>query len=301
MTPSHRSGIVTEVPAILTATYESWRDDRTMRLGAGIAYYGLFSLTSVVAVSIGLLRVVGRSETVEVAMTEQLQGLFGAEAAASVQAVFERVDGTAGSVVGLFGLGSLLVTGSLLFLALEDAMHQIWGVPVRVGLRSSMRRRLISLVVLMGASVTLVLSFAVQAAATLFEKVLPGSAPSLEAIGALMTNAVTWSLLAGAVALLFKYLPSVEVSWRIAILAAIVTAVFLVIGTALIGWYLRTVGANSLGGAASTPLAVLTWIYYEAQIVLAGVQLSKILQRRRTTGRTSPTPVSERGATSSGT
>jgi membrane protein len=267
-----------------------------MRLGAGIAYYGLFSLSSVVAVSLGLVRVVGRSETVEEAMTEQLEGIFGAEAAASVQTLFERVDGSAGTVVGLFGLGSLLVTGSLLFLALEDAIHQIWDVPVKAGLRSSMRRRLISLVVLLGASLTLVLSFAVQAAASLFEKLLPGSTPSLDALAAVMTNAMTWSLLAGAVVLLFKYLPSVEVGWWNAFIAAVATALFLVIGTALIGWYLRTVGAKSLGGAASTPLAILTWIYYEAQIVLAGVQLSKILQQRRTIGRPSATPVADHGA-----
>jgi membrane protein len=280
VTSERRSAGINAVPAIVTAVYASWRDDRTMRLGAGIAYYGLFSLSSVVAVSLGLLRVVGRNATVEEAMTEQLEGLFGADAAASVQALFERVDGSAGTVVGLFGLASLLVTGSLLFLALEDAMHQIWDVPVRVGLRSTMRRRLISLVVLIGASVTLVLSFAVQAAASLFEKLLPGSAPGLDALAAFMTNAMTWTLLAGAVALLFKYLPSVEVSWRNAVVAAIATAALLVVGTALIGWYLRTIGANSLGGAVSTPLAVLTWIYYEAQIVLAGVQLTKVLQRR---------------------
>jgi membrane protein len=281
VTPSGRPRIVLDVREILTATYESWRDDRTMRLGAGIAYYGLFSLSSVVAVSLGLVRVVGRSATVEEAMTEQLEAIFGADAATSVQTMFEQVDGSAGTLVGLFGLGSLLVTGSLLFLALEDAIHQIWDVPVKAGLRSSMRRRLISLVVLLGASLTLVLSFAVQAAASVFDKLLPGSTPSLDALAAVMTNAMSWLLLVGAVVLLFKYLPSVEVSWRNAFIAAVATALFLVIGTALIGWYLRTVGAGSLGGAASTPLAVLTWIYYEAQIVLAGVQLSKILQRRR--------------------
>jgi membrane protein len=284
VTPARRSTIIFDVRGVLTATYESWRDDRTMRIGAGIAYYGLFSLSSVVAVSLGLVRVVGRSRTVEDAMTEQLEAVFGADAAASVVTLFEQVDGSAGTVAGLVGLASLLVTGSLLFLALEDAMHQIWDVPVRAGLRSTMRRRLISLVVLMGASLTLVLSFAVQAAASLFDKLLPGSAPGLEA-------------LAAAVALLFKYLPSVEVGWRSAIVAAVATSLFLVIGTALIGWYLRTVGVGSLGGAASTPLAVLTWIYYEAQIVLAGVQLSKVLQRRRTTRATSPTQITDRVAT----
>jgi uncharacterized BrkB/YihY/UPF0761 family membrane protein len=45
----------------------------------------------------------------------------------------------------------------------------------------------------------------------------------------------------------------------------------------MIGWYLRTVGASSLSGAASTPIIILVWIYYEAQILLAGVHLSRVL------------------------
>jgi membrane protein len=262
---------------VVRATYDGWRDDRTIRLGAGLAYYGLFSLTSVVAVAFGLLRIVGRNGTLEAELTDRITELGGAQAADAVGEAFNRLDGSAGTTVGLVGLGSLLITGSLFFLALEDAIHQIWDVPVRVGLRSSMRRRLISLVVLLGAAATLVLALAVQAASSVLERFVPGSAPGLELLSTLLTSAASWSVLAGALVLLFKYLPTVDVAWRPMLVAAVVTSAFIVIGTALIGWYLRTVGASSLGGVASTPLAVLVWIYYEAQILLAGIQLSKVL------------------------
>ena len=88
-------------------------------------------------------------------------------------------------------------------------------------------------------------------------------------------------MLGGALLLLFRYLPTIEVPWRIAFVGALVTAAFLTVGTSLIGWYLRTIGASSLSGAASTPIAVLLWIYYEAQILLAGVQLTHVLDERR--------------------
>jgi len=45
----------------------------------------------------------------------------------------------------------------------------------------------------------------------------------------------------------------------------------------LIAWYLRTVGASSLGGVAATPIAILLWIYYEAQILLVGAQFASVL------------------------
>ncbi|MAT07048.1 MAG: hypothetical protein CL424_18600 [Acidimicrobiaceae bacterium] len=269
--------VFVDVREIVRDTYESWRDDRTIRLGAGLAYYGLFSLTSVIGVAIGLLRIFGRSAAVEEDLTARVVEAAGPDAADTVSGLFGQLDGSTGSSIGLVGLGSLLITGSLFFLALEDAFHQIWDVPVRSGIKSTMRRRLISLAVLLGAAATIVVALAVQAAASLLERFVPGSAPGLEALSSLFASVMSWSVLVVALTLLFKYLPTIAVPWRPIIIAAVVTSAFLVIGTALIGLYLRTVGASSLGGVASTPVAVLLWIYYEAQILLAGVQLSRIL------------------------
>lgn len=265
---------------VVTTTYESWRGHRTIRLGAGLAYYGLFSLSSVLAVAVGLLRIVGRSDAVEEALTERVAELAGASGVEAVGAFVSSLDGPSGTSIGVVGLVSLLVTGSLFFLALEDAIHQIWDIPVRSGLRSTMRRRLVSLAVLLGAALTLVTALAVQAASSLFERFLPGSAPGLVSLATAISNVLGWSVLAGALVLLFKYLPSVDVPWRSTIVAAVVTSALLVVGTALIAWYLRTVGASSVGGVASTPIAVLLWIYYEAQILLVGVHLGRVLAER---------------------
>lgn len=277
MTDLSPGAIVRSVRDIVMETYESWRNDRTIRLGAGLAYYGLFSLTSVIAVALGLLRIFGRSATVEDELTGRMVEAAGPDAAGAVTSFFDQLDGGAGTSIGLIGIGSLLVTGSLFFLALEDAFHQIWDVPVRSGLRSTVRRRLISLAVLLGAASTIVVALAVQAAAGLLERFVPGSAPGLQALASVFASLMSWGVLVVALTLLFKYLPTIGVPWRPIIIAALVTSAFLVIGTALIGWYLRTVGASSVGGVASTPVAVLLWIYYEAQILLAGVQLSRVL------------------------
>jgi len=51
----------------------------------------------------------------------------------------------------------------------EDALNQIWGVPVRHGIRTTVRRRLVSLLVLLGAVATLVAALAVQAVTAVFE------------------------------------------------------------------------------------------------------------------------------------
>jgi uncharacterized BrkB/YihY/UPF0761 family membrane protein len=34
------------------ATYQEWRNDRTIRLGAGLAYYGLFAIVPLISLSL---------------------------------------------------------------------------------------------------------------------------------------------------------------------------------------------------------------------------------------------------------
>lgn len=150
---------------------------------------------------------------------------------------------------------------------------------MRSGFRSSLRRRLISFLILLGAATTLVLSLAVQALSSVFDRFLPHSVWGLDLLSDVLSMSMGWAVLAGALALLFRYLPSVDVGWKGPLIGSLVTSAFLVVGTTLIGIYLRTVGASSLGGVASTPIMILLWIYYEAQILLAGVHLSQTLSR----------------------
>jgi membrane protein len=271
---------VRSVVELGSTTYRSWRADRTIRLGAGLAYYGLFSLASILTLTLGIIRLVGSRAEVEEFLADQfvdLLGEVGVDVAAEVNAA---IDGAGATSLGVVGFVSLLVTGSLFFLALEDALNQIWGVPVGVGIWTTIRRRATAFLVLLAAAATLVLSFAVQAIAVIAEALLPGSPERVDALGALLANGLSWAVLAAAVVLVFRYLPSVQVGWRSVVVGGVATSALLIVGTAVIGWYLRTYGATSVTGAAASVIAVLAWIYYEAQILLAGAQFTKALDSR---------------------
>ena len=265
------------------ATYQAWRDDRTIRLGAGLAYYGLFSLASVFSISLWMVQVLSSRADVENFLATALEDALGDAAPDAATTISNALDQVSGGSLGLVGLVSLLITGSLFFLALEDALNQIWGVPVRHGIRWTIRRRLTSFLVLFGAASAIILSVAVQAVTSLVERIIPGSLGS-NALGSLMATGLGLLVLVVAVILLLLFLPSADVSRRAAIVSGVVTAGLLVVGTALIGWYLRTFGATSVTGAAASILAILFWIFYEAQILLAGAQLSKVLTLRRSDG-----------------
>ena len=113
-------------------TYEQWRDHRTIRLGAGLAYYGLFALVPMLAVALALAGLSISQDDVQSYLAEQLSALFGVDADTVAGALADVLDGS-GTLAGLgaVGVASLFLTASLLVLALQDAFNTIWERPVR--------------------------------------------------------------------------------------------------------------------------------------------------------------------------
>jgi membrane protein len=267
-------------------TYQSWREDRTIRLGAGLAYYALFTIFPFFALTAALAEPLFGAADTQAYISERMSGL-GIENAevASASLTDELTDRTTQISMEIIGAASLIFAASLLFLALSDAVKTIWDVPVAEGMWNSIRRRLLSFAMVLIASLALVVSFALSAIVGAAEAFIPESLVFIEGLDQMLVNILSWGGLGLLVTLLFRFLSPVRVPWRFAIAAGGATAVLLVIGTAGVGWYLREFGGSSLTGAFGAILALLTWVYFEAQILLSGVQLSKVLTLRQSRSR----------------
>ncbi len=263
-------------------TYQSWRNHRTIRLGAGLAYYGLFAIVPILAVALSLAGLFIAQTDVQAYLAGQLSDLLGLDAdqvATAVAAVLDDSGSLTG--LGLVGAASLLLTASLLVIALQDAFNTIWERPVRSGIRQTVLRRLVAFVVVAGAGAVIVVSFAINAVTSLLGRLVPDAA-FFQSIEELFGLAASWALAIGVIALLFRYLTDVRVPWVPSIVGGVVTAAMLAIGTVLVGAYLRRYAAASLAGATGSVFLVLLWIYYVAQIVLVGAELTRVLSHRLT-------------------
>lgn len=110
---------------------------------------------------------------------------------------------------------------------------------------------------------------------------MPGRVGILETLSPVISGLASWVALVGALAMLFRYIGPVRVHWSVAIPSAATSAFLLYLGTVAFGWYLNQFGGSSVTGAFGALLAALSFVYYESQIVLAGVQLVKVLTQRR--------------------
>jgi len=76
-------------------------------------------------------------------------------------------------------------------------------------------------------------------------------------------------------ALVFTIVPDVKIDWRHVWPGALATAVLFTLGRYLIGLYLGRAAVGSSYGAAGSLIAVLVWVYYSAQILFFGAELTQ--------------------------
>ena len=280
MLPSRVRHATSSIVGLLTETYGEWRRHRTIRLGAGLAYYGLFAFVPVLAVSLSLAGFFFQKEDVQEYLAGQLADILGSDSAEVSSVIAGVLDGFDSLLsLGIVGAVSLVFTASLLVLALQDALNTIWERPVRAGLRTTVARRVLAFFVVVGAGGVLMVSFALNAVTALFGRMVPDVAV-VESLGELIGTAGSWALGIGVIALLFRYLTDMRVPWRGVLPGAAVTALLVAVGTVAIGAYLRRYASTSLLGATGSVFLVLIWIYYEAQIILAGAEFTRMLAKR---------------------
>jgi membrane protein len=119
--------------------------------------------------------------------------------------------------------------------------------------------------------VSLALSALVTAFGSLLAQYLPGAPIILRSLEFL----VSFLVVTGLFAMIYKVLPSARIEWRDVWVGAAVTSLLFWIGKYLIGLYLARSAVASPFGAAGTLVVVIVWVYYSAQIFFLGAEFTR--------------------------
>jgi membrane protein len=203
----------------------------------------------------------------------------GETGARAVQALIESANRPAlGVVASAIGIGILLVGASGAFVELQGALNKIWKVQRRsesiwLGV---IRERFLSFGLVLGLGflllVSLVVSAALGAVGHFIAPLLPWPVFLLESVNSFLSLGVIALLLA----LIFKYLPDTEIAWSDVWIGAAVASLLLTTGKGLMGLYLSRSTVASAYGAAASLVIILTWVYYSAQILLLGAEVTHV-------------------------
>jgi membrane protein len=276
MTPSPPSPSGARLRSLMIETWDSWRTHRTLRVGAGLAYYTLFGIVPFLSLSVFLANLAFSTAEIRARLDEALTSLLGTEQAEGLAASLGEVmgDPAVGSSTGVVGIVSLVLASGLVLAALQDAMDIIFEAPVERTVTGTLRRRLFlfALVVVLSSAILLALVFESIVGGLIRFLTLDRLAPDLAGL-ILSTRVVSLALIVVAATLLYRLLPRTQPPWRTALLGAAIATAIGALATVGVSYYLSTLGSTSIQGAAGGIVLVLTLVFAWCQVLLAGAEL----------------------------
>jgi membrane protein len=250
------------------AVRQKYAEDQGGYLAATITYYGFFSIFPLLLVLVTLLGFAlqgdpGLQRRILSTALEQLP-IVGSD----------NIKGLTGSTLALV-LGTLaaLWAGMGVFLAAENAMNHLWGVPFRRR-PDFLRARLRALLLL------LLLGGGALAATALGGLVAFGSGlgPAAKVGAAVLSTLLDFGLFWVA----FRVLTAQELAWRClrggAIAAAVAYEGLQVLGGYYVGHVLK--GAHQTYGTFGAVIGLLSWLYLGAHVTLLAAEANVVGSRR---------------------
>jgi membrane protein len=276
---------------LLKDAASEWWDDKAPRLGAALAFYTALSLSPLLLILVAITGLAYGEESARAALVTQAREAVGPDGAKVIELMVAHAPSRSGSVVAaLVGFATLLFSATGLLIELQDALNTVWEAPPRPGgVWSAVKDRLLSFAVICLLGLLLVASLVLNAVLAGLGDALhaywPGWVTPARAVTTLVSFAVTLVLFA----VIYKLLPDVRLAWRDVWVGAAVTAVLFTAGKFLIALYLGRGAVTSSFGAAGSLVLLLLWVYYSAQVLFFGAEITQVYANRHGSG-TGPRP-----------
>lgn len=270
---------------MLAETLRGWLAHEGARLAASLSLYSLLSLAPLVILSIAIASLAFGQQQAQQAVVNQVRDMMGDAGASAVQTVIEYgKTPDRGGIASIIGIITLLFGASSVFGELQSALNKIWNAEPDddSGVMSIVRSRLFSFAMVLSLGflllVSLLFSATLAALSGYFSQRL--SIPTL-LLGTL-SEVVSIAAIAGLIAVIFKYVPDVRLSWRDVWDGALATALLFTVGKWLLGLYLGKAAVGSAYGAAGSLIVVIVWVYYSAMIFYFGAEFTRVRAKTRT-------------------
>jgi membrane protein len=271
--------------SLLKQTFQEWLQDKAPQLGAALAYYTVFSLAPLVLVLLAIVGIIFRDNPAGAwdKITQQMSYFLDQSAVQVVQSIAQKASEPGkGLIATIIGVALALFGASGVFGQLQDALNTIWGVKAKPGggIWGFLRVRFLSFAMVGGICFLLLVSLVLEGVLKGFSHYVQAALPGGIVIAMTVYLVFDFAVIVLVFAIIFKFLPDVEIQWRDVWIGAAITAIFFGIGKWALGLYLGSGAAGSAYGAASSLITLLLWVYYSSQILLFGAEFTQVYANR---------------------
>lgn len=276
-----------ELVNLVTETIKEWQEDQAARLAAAMAYYTTFSLAPLLVVVIAIAGLAGGRDAAQSLVMDQVEDLVGREGREFVVSMIENASSSpAGVTASIIGTVTLLVAALGAFNELQNALNRIWDVetiPIKgwgKRVKDFIFKRLLSFSLLLGIGFLLLVALVVSAGLSAINEFLSRIPVFSNLVLQVLNLIISLGLITLLFALIFKFIPDIEIGWSSVWLGAAITAIFFTIGKQLIGLYLGRSNIGSIFGAAGSMALIMIWVYYSSQILFLGAEFTQVYAKK---------------------
>jgi membrane protein len=266
------------LPGVFRQASGEWINDDAQRLSASVAFYTLLSLAPVVVLAIGVGALVYGQKATQGRLTWEIRDVAGPEVALQIQELIRGAyEPRTGAIATLAGLVTLLFGASSVFIELHDAMNTIWHVSFSRPLdrtKASTAIRLIkdrfySFATVLCTGFLLLVSVALNAWVAAMRIYAPRA----------VTFLIWYLVITLVFAALYKLVPTIPLRWSDVAPGAVLTALLFMIGKEILGLYFAHASFPPAYTAAGSPIVLLLWLYYSAQLFFWGAEFTKVYKQ----------------------
>lgn len=269
-----------DIFTVLKTAFKEWMSKDPFRESAVIAYYSIFSLPGLLVVIVAVAGYFLGRDTVNSHLMMQVTSTFGADTAEQIKNIILKASETKSSLVAaIIGTVTIIVGATGVFAEFQKSLNNIWEVKTdksKSGIWSVIRVRIFSFGLIVSIGFILIASLVVSAMLSALGNWLSGHFSDsfymlLQGINAI----VSFIILTGLFALMFKFFPDVKIKWRHVWVGSLVTALLFDIGKFALGLYFGKANPGTGYGAAGSIILIMLWVSYSSMIVFYGAEFTR--------------------------
>jgi membrane protein len=182
-----------------------------------------------------------------------------------------------GIVATIMAIVTLVLGSTAVFMELQAALNTIWDVKQKPGggIWNFIKHRLLSFAAVLTIGFLLLVSLVLTAAISSLGKMMGAWMPSLEAMSQILNFVASFGLITVLFAFMYKFMPDVQIPWRVVWAGAAFTSLLFALGKFGLGYYLGKKSGDDAFGAAGSLVLLLLWVYYSAQILFFGAEMTQ--------------------------
>jgi membrane protein len=272
--------------SLLKESFQEWKEDDALQLGAALAYYTIFSIAPLLLIVIAVAGFVWGREAVQGQIVGQVDQLIGRQGGVAIQTMIANAAKQgqgSGILATVIAAVTALFGATGVFAQLQNALNKIWNVEAKPGrgILGFVKTRIASFGMILGIGFLLLVSLVVSAGLSAVDTYMTGLMPGAGVLFTILSFVVSLALITLLFAMIYRFLPDVRIAWRDVWVGAAATSLLFTIGKFLIGLYLGRSSVASVFGAAGSLVIVLLWIYYSTQILFFGAEMTQVYARHR--------------------